>query len=547
MNTSSHTPNSIPRTNLLVESFVADCRSRHLSDRTCGWYSGILRAFAARFPELPTDRHVITEYIGSLDGIGDERRHGVFRTLRAFYNWLEESELQSFGFHSPIIKRMAPRRLPKDKAALTLLQLKGFLEGPLCSDHEQNLRAILYLLADTGLRLEEAHSVDTRTDIVSEGVHFRKGKTRTGIVPVHSDVRKMLEGLPPGPVWPHSKGNLGRVISEAFTAAGLPEFTAHSLRHTFVSLFKGDSLDIGAITGHSLPMVEHYSHRRLERAIASHRTGSPIAQFHGADLAGQGEESQANRASGPAGVCDSRVYDLELASYVKAFPGLPGSLVIAAGKSLAAGCIASMIDELSQQARKSLVPSLTGVLYRWLTEQVIPPDCPDVEVAELMNGIYDVMDADLKACLATKRREAKAYADLLGSHEFDELKVRTAIVAGIAAAMPGFYGVPSEVALDVDSLSELAEVLTALLGELSSCGWRPPIRLAALFANGGTFVADLVDHGAGSMGLEERAAVEGLAETDNMPANFMITDASGTAARALMFRNGDRLEYRIEQ
>jgi len=277
----SDTPNNIlPQGTVdLVQSYLLNCQRRGLSPATLRWYGFFLRNFAKTYPELPQSPEPIEEFIYS-HKTGDERRYGAFRCLRAFYNFVESRIFieHKINFDNPFQRIIPPRRQPKEKWSLNLDELKRLLEYP---EHDPIIRTLLYLLADTGVRIGEATSI-TDGDIGSDSVKVR-GKTGERIVPVSAKVREMLLKLGPGKLFPHKTHWWSMEISRAFKEVGLPG-TAHSLRHTYCSLFSGTDQSLMTITGHrSFQMLQHYNHRKLEKAKVEHLEHGPLAQIYGTE------------------------------------------------------------------------------------------------------------------------------------------------------------------------------------------------------------------------------------------------------------------------
>lgn len=273
MSIPSQLPNqNIPQTETLLHSFLSSCQSRGLSRETVRWYKELLGKFSNMYPLLPLEPEPIEAFIASYSHTTDERRHGAYRAVRAFYNWLEKRE----DIPNPISKVTAPRRRPTEKPALTRAELKQLLEFP---GHTPDIRTVLYLLADTGARIGEVYNVSSDC-IYQDSVKLR-GKTGERIVPISPEVRQMLIDLGPGQIFQYSLFNLRRKVARAFKAAGVSG-TSHTLRHTFCTLWRGSDLCLKTITGHrSWAMIENYSHRKLEKAAEEHKTSSPLAVING--------------------------------------------------------------------------------------------------------------------------------------------------------------------------------------------------------------------------------------------------------------------------
>lgn len=276
MNTPSHPPQN-NTTQECIERFIDSCRDRGLSKYTVRWYLGILKPFSLAHPELPTDALVLEKYIGGCTA-GDERRHGYFRAIRSFYYYLERQGLAV----NPVKNLKPPRVRTKSKQTMTAEQLRQLLDYP---GHSERIHALLWFLVDTGARVGEAAGL-TGADI---GVNTVKvnGKTGSRIVPVSPKVRTLLVNLIPPSTYADRRlfgvcaNNLSHLVSKAIRAAGLPGFSAHSLRHTFATLWNGSDTALKHILGHSTwSMVEHYRQEKEAAAVSQHTVHSPLAQIN---------------------------------------------------------------------------------------------------------------------------------------------------------------------------------------------------------------------------------------------------------------------------
>ncbi len=254
-------------TTLAVDAFLASRRARRLSPRTIKWYADILDRFVRSYPELPLTPEPIEYFIGSCPG-GDERAHGYFRALRAFYRHLYRRQAISFN---PMLMLDAPRREHKEPHFLTPQDLEKLLEYP----HEAKIKAALMFLADTGCRVGELANLKLE-DLHDNGDYWMatvRGKTGTRIVPNSYDVyHAMMTNAPLG--W--SVDALSRRISKAFKDAGV-RGTAHTLRHTFATLWQGDESILQRILGHStIGTTLIYRHTRMQLMLEAHAQHSPL-------------------------------------------------------------------------------------------------------------------------------------------------------------------------------------------------------------------------------------------------------------------------------
>jgi len=254
-----------------VELFLTSRFTRNCAPRTLKWYRIILEKYAAKYTELPLDIETIEKFIQSMPG-KDERRHGYFRALRAFYRFL----YRRYDIPNPIPKMDAPRRrrkLPKSLSLENFVRLMHY-------NHPADIQSYLEFIADTGCRVGELCRLDP--DDIEHGpdgyLVLLDGKTGERQVPVSERVYRDV--LPFIPI--HYKVDwLTRRISRAFREAGI-KGTAHSLRHTFCSLWDGSEEALRQITGHcDMNTLGIYRHLRMRQVSLQHKEYSPIKYLEG--------------------------------------------------------------------------------------------------------------------------------------------------------------------------------------------------------------------------------------------------------------------------
>lgn len=275
MTSTSQLPNSsLQDTKILVNAYLENCRCRGLSKETLRYYSDFLLKLAADYPELPDNPESLETFIYHFQS-SDSRRHGAFRAVRAFYNWTETR----YQITNPMKAVGAPRVKPTERPALTMDQLKKLLEYPYQS---KLTRALLFFLADTGVRIGEAANL-TSDDIYEDSVKVH-GKTGERIIPVSMPVREMLIDLGPGKVFKYSNRVLSDRVIKAGRLAGV-KVCPHDLRRTFATNWRGSDLSLKYIGGWaSWRMVEHYSQRKLDKAKDDHAEHSPVAVLSGTQI-----------------------------------------------------------------------------------------------------------------------------------------------------------------------------------------------------------------------------------------------------------------------
>jgi len=253
-----------------LEKFLESRRAKNVAARTILWYRIILERYAAIYPNLPDDTQSLEGFIASCQA-GDERKHGYYRALKAFYRWLARRKYLSgdiiFGLDHP-------QRSKKDRPALDLDQLAALLEYP----HEPIMKGSLIFLADTGSRLGELHSLEPGSFYKWGKLRVVRisGKTGARVIPVSEICYQLLKPYIP---FRYKTDWLGRLISQAFKDAGVPG-TAHTLRHTFGTLWEGDIDNLQRILGHStIATTMIYRHIKMEALQKDHALNSPLKRL----------------------------------------------------------------------------------------------------------------------------------------------------------------------------------------------------------------------------------------------------------------------------
>lgn len=217
-------------------------------------------------PSTKKKPEVIEQFIMNCPG-KDERKHGYYRTLRCFYRFLE----RRYRVNNPMKYIDPPRRLRKEPYTLSYIELNKLLSYP----HKPVIKASLFFLADTGARLGELYNIKPE-DFKETPFGFTvsiNGKTGIRIIPVSREaMQSLLKVLP----FPYLKHRLGRKISLAFKEAGI-KGTAHTLRHTFATLWGGDEIALQKIMGHSnMETLTRYRHLKTYILSTQHNKFSPL-------------------------------------------------------------------------------------------------------------------------------------------------------------------------------------------------------------------------------------------------------------------------------
>ena len=221
-------------------------------------------------PDLPNDPEEIERFLLTT-GPTLETRETYYRLLRNLYRWLIQRQRITKRMN-PIPRVEMPKLTCKIARSLVPDQLHQLLSHP---SHPPQLRAFLHLLADTGLRLSEALSVN-ESSLGADRV-IVTGKTGEREVPVSPATLEMVREALPWP-WGHWQ-SAGLAVRRGFRRAGLygKRASAHTLRHTFTRLWEGDETLLVGILGWTTPaMLKVYRPYDIRKAVAQHKEFSPV-------------------------------------------------------------------------------------------------------------------------------------------------------------------------------------------------------------------------------------------------------------------------------
>ena len=257
-----------------IAAFLTAKTAKGLTAQTIQGYRYRLTIFSRFHRFLPTTPEQIESFLART-GPSQETKATYFRILRAFYKWLERRKAIT---QNPLTMVESPLLRPKVARALSIEVLSVLLNHP---GHSPTIRAFLYLLADTGLRLSEALSIRS-PDHFAESTAWVTGKVGEREVPVSPMVREMMLKVGPWPWANHQTAGLA--VRRAFRRASIlgRRASAQTLRHTFVRHWQGDESLLVGILGWSSPrMLQVYRPYDIRRAVVQHRQLSPIREVNG--------------------------------------------------------------------------------------------------------------------------------------------------------------------------------------------------------------------------------------------------------------------------
>jgi integrase/recombinase XerD len=164
-----------------IESFLIDRKAEGVTKSTLEFYTIRLKHFlkycdtqsVKLIEEITPDfiRRYMLLYAETHNPGG---QHGTYRTLRAFFNWVDFEDVMPLEWRNPIKKVKAPRVDLPPLEPISLEDIKSLLA---CSKERD--KAIFLFLLDTGCRANELCGIDlSDVDMGAGAVVVRKGKGR---------------------------------------------------------------------------------------------------------------------------------------------------------------------------------------------------------------------------------------------------------------------------------------------------------------------------------------------------------------------------------
>jgi site-specific recombinase XerC len=281
-----------------IHLFNLRCRAQNISAGTCRNYAQTFRLFLRALAALGSPRpaeltihHLRATMEGwKASGLASETLDNRFRNLRAFFNFLLKDGLiivnPAAGLERPRIERRLIRPFTQEQFVATLAQIR--VDKPL------GLRdkALLLLLADTGLRISEALGLNicdldlagNTAIVMGKGRKERRafwGETARRALLAWLKVRP--DAKAGDPVFCNQFG--GRLVAEVFShrvkeytrRAGIAanRLSCHALRHFWACQFlknTGDIVTLSRLLGHTtLAMSKRYLNLTDDEVLAKAR------------------------------------------------------------------------------------------------------------------------------------------------------------------------------------------------------------------------------------------------------------------------------------
>lgn len=244
------------------------------------------------------DRRALRAWLGHLDGCGLARATIARKlsTLRAFFRFLQRTDRREDNPARLVRAGAGGRRLPAFLSRAQVDELFALDETP--NANVLRDRALLEVFYSSGLRLAEAHGLDTRDVDLDRGQVRVLGKGRKErIVPLGSAaadaVTRYLAAAgrtpaAPGALFLSSRGSrlsrrqIQRIVARRLDAVtGGESMSPHALRHSFATHLLDEGADLMAVKellGHaSLSTTRIYTHTSRERLLETYRMAHPRA------------------------------------------------------------------------------------------------------------------------------------------------------------------------------------------------------------------------------------------------------------------------------
>ena len=292
----------------VVEQYLLVCKVEGKSPNTVRAYRETLDMFLSIAQEevFPDDVREITPvhiytYLGRImeRGVSLETRHRRHREVRFLFSWLlRMGYIDSHPFAHIKNLRLSQKIIqPFSEGDITKLLNASFLTPYLAARN----RAIILLLLDTGIRLNELVSLNIEDlDREHQRLRILQGKgNKQRVVRIGSQALAAVShyvdeyrGHEPGRLFasdegnPMSRNSVRVMLARLGQRSGVPKVHPHRFRHTFATWaieHEAREIDVQYLLGHSTPcMVRRYSATyNSEKAARAHERWSPVDMMAG--------------------------------------------------------------------------------------------------------------------------------------------------------------------------------------------------------------------------------------------------------------------------
>jgi integrase/recombinase XerD len=309
-----------PRLSQLVQSFLIFCESKNLSPETVNWYKEKLTTILRLTGDVPANT-ITTDHLRQLvvywakdhrlcphlpprdrgTGLAPNTINGYLRALKTFFNFLVEEGILA---QSPA-KRIPKLKTPLERGTvLTTEELSRLIQRNNGNSFtEKRNRALLILLADTGIRIGELTGLKVSDIDWGDRTLSVMGKGRkTRSVPFGRQAARALSSYLS--VYPSDRSadsslflnahgdpltlrRAQHIVSAMAIRAGITDrrISPHAFRRTFATLWisnGGDPFSLQRLLGHTtMEMVNRYVRLSTADLRKSHAIMGPIDRLRG--------------------------------------------------------------------------------------------------------------------------------------------------------------------------------------------------------------------------------------------------------------------------
>jgi integrase/recombinase XerD len=283
-----------------VESFLRAKAAEQVSKNTIHFYGANLKVFLAwsegqgiqRLEDITPD--ALRNFMLWLKDTGHNVGgiHGFYRTLRTLFRWYLV-EVEPENWRCPTERVKAPKLVDEPLEAVSLSDVEVLYRSASGKMAARD-RAILLVLADSGLRASELTSLDLQdVDVWSGSISVRCGKGgKSRTVFIGQRTRRALR------LWLKQRSNVGsalftsnegtrlryfglrQVVKRLSAKASIKPPSLHSFRRCFAINFlrnNGDLLSLSRLLGHAgLSLLSRYASQSTDDLAIQHASHSPI-------------------------------------------------------------------------------------------------------------------------------------------------------------------------------------------------------------------------------------------------------------------------------